>query len=388
MSFRGCFPRGAALAALFVFLGWILHADPESTPLPGEIRSRTLYLEAPAAILAACPRPDQRPLWRFRADPPARLPTILSNAGIPASLQADLLSPGITADEAGNLTLVVAPELVLRIHPSARQALYAHLATNPANHFHANPVLIPGDLEAWLAGSRLSTRQRGWLRQLIWRRGNCTAFSDVSLLVGSAGSAEEEAAAISIATRVRTLVATVRLPPLPQRRAFFDYWSAGGLNPDALPFLRAAAEQEEGTSIEIIHLLPSLCRDALYTYPSLADATGGRLPDCQWTSLNFFSPRPAPYYLDPGSSYLELTQGHDEVPAAERLGDLICYVRADGRIVHSCVHVAAGLVFTKNGSSITAPWLLQPRAEVDQVYLANPGDHVRCFRRKDRPAGA
>lgn len=383
MPFHRIFPRSAALAALFVFSGVLLRGDPERAPAPGEIRSRPLYLEAPATILSACPRPDQRPLWRFQADQPASLPAILSAAAVPLPLQEALLATGITRDEAGNLTLVVPPELVLRVPAEARQTLYTLLARNPANPFHAHPVLIPGDLEAWLAESRLSTRQRGWLRQLTWRRGNCTAFSDVALLVGMAGSAEEENAAISTATRVRALVATVTLPPRPQQRAFLDYWTAGGRNPDAMPFLRAALDQREGSAIDLIHLLPSLCRDALYTYPSLADATGGRLPDCQWTSLNFFSPRPAPYYLDPGSSYLELTQGHDEIPAPERLGDLICYVRADGSIVHSCVHLAADLVFTKNGSSITAPWLLQSRADVDAVYLVNPGDHVRCFRRKD-----
>jgi hypothetical protein len=49
--------------------------------------------------------------------------------------------------------------------------------------------------------------------------------------------------------------------------------------------------------------------------------------------------------------------------------------------VHSCVYLAADLVFTKNGQAPTVPWTLSTLADLLAFYPAHPPLDVRIFRR-------
>lgn len=374
----GLFPAlgfGAGQAA-----GNALRAETLNGPW-GTLVTRTVYLEAPQSVLDLCKRPDQVPLWVFPDRTAHEVGEFLVKAGVPKALSDAFFRPEALKSEQVGTTVIVNPDQLLALSAEARQAVYSELARFPENHFHATPVFIPGKVEEWLERSRLTLRQRELFLRTLWRRGGCTAFSDVSLLINQASSSAEIVAAIAATTRVPTVMVSVQLPPA-DRAAMLEYWRAGGRNQDAHDFLRNVLEQSDLNTFDLIHLLPALCRDALYTYPSLADAAGGQLPDCQWTSLNFFQARPAPYYLDGRSTFLELAATHTEVPQADRLGDLICFTTLDGRIVHSCVRVAGDLVFTKNGRNITAPWLLQHESDVAAIYLQGDVDRVRYFRLK------
>jgi hypothetical protein len=349
----------------------------------GTLVTRSVYLEAPQSVLDLCKRPDQVPLWVFPNLTSRQVGEFLTKAGAPSDLTAAFFRPEAAQSESVGTTVILNPTQLLALSPEARQLVYTELARFPENHFHANPVFITGGVEEWIERSRLTPRQRELFRRTLWRRGSCAAFSDVSLLINQATSSAEITAAVAATTRVSTVMVSVQLPPA-DRGAMLDYWRAGGRNQDAHDFLRNVLDQADLTTFDLIHLLPSLCRDALYTYPSLADAAGGQLPDCQWTSLNFFQARPAPYYLDGHSTYLELAATHKEIPQADQLGDVICFMSADGRIAHSCVRVAGDLVFTKNGRNITTPWLLQREAEVAAIYLQGEIDRVRYFRLKPK----
>lgn len=383
---RGCFRCLGLLVGLLPVAGFGagegagLRADTLTGPW-GTLVTRTVYLEAPQSVLDLCKRPDQVPLWVFPNRSSREVGEFLVKAGVPKDLSDAFFRPEAQKNETVGTTVIVNAEQLLALSPEARQTVYAELARFPENHFHANPVYIPGKVEEWIDRSRLTARQRELFQRALWRRGGCAAFSDVSLLINQATSNAEIVAAIAATTRVPTLMVSVQLPPV-DRAAMLDYWRAGGRNQDAHDFLRNVLEQSDLNTFDLIHLLPALCRDALYTYPSLADAAGGQLPDCQWTSLNFFQARPAPYYLDGRSTFLELAATHTEIPHADRLGDLICFTAADGRIVHSCVRVAGDLVFTKNGRNITAPWLLQHEADVAAIYLQGDVDRARYFRLK------
>ena len=347
----------------------------------GTLVTRTVYLEAPQSVLELCKRPDQVPLWVFPNRTAREVGDFLVKAGVPKDLSDTFFRPEALKNESVGTTVIVNADQLLALSAEARQRVYTELARFPENHFHANPVFIPGQVEGWIERSHLTAHQRELLRRTLWRRGECAVFSDVSLLLNQATSSAEITAVMAATTRVPTLMVSVQVPPA-DRAAMLEYWRAGGRNQDAHDFLHNALAQKDLASFDLIHLLPSLCRDALYTYPSLADAAGGQLPDCQWTSLNFFQARPAPYYLDGRSTFLELAATHVEIAQADRLGDLICFTTADGRIVHSCVRIAGDLVFTKNGRNITTPWLLQRDAEVAAIYLQGEVNRVRYFRLK------
>jgi hypothetical protein len=146
--------------------------------------------------------------------------------------------------------------------------------------------------------------------------------------------------------------------------------------------IRALLESTTDRPIDINLLLPALCRERLYTFPSLSDAIGGRLPDCNWTALNFFSEKPEPYFLDSKTSSIEIKEGYVALAQPSALGDLICFISPTGEVFHSCVYLADDIVFTKNGESPFAPWILMKLKNVAARYDHRDGSTVAFLRKK------
>jgi hypothetical protein len=325
--------------------------------------------------------PDQRPVWRFPGRDPRAVLESLAAAGVgPAALGA-LGAPGSVVVEEDKVSLLPGVDLLVGLSPGVRSAVYALLAGNGLNPHHERPQIVHGDVDEWLRGCALSARQLALFRSLLWRRDTAVLFSDVSALMAAAASAVEIEEARRVLTRVRTLRVTVIRPGPEDEGRFLDYWSAGGRNRTSAPLLNSTFEEAPGKGIDLSLLLPPLARERLYTFPSLQDAVAGRLPDCNWTSLNFFALRPRAYYLDGRTSYLALTEEYEEVPRADRFRDLIAFVSTDGLVLHTCVHVADDIVFTKNGQLLFAPWLLQRRADVAAIY-GREGRTLKFFRLK------
>jgi hypothetical protein len=64
------------------------------------------------------------------------------------------------------------------------------------------------------------------------------------------------------------------------------------------------------------------------------------------------------------------------------LGDLACFVGTTGEIVHTCVHIAADVVFTKNGQTPMAPWLLMRLGDVISIYDSGKSGSIQWYRRR------
>jgi len=362
-------------------------APPPASAVPaawGTIETTPLYLEATTDLLASTPRPDQTPLWYFAVSSPAELRTVLERVGFTEPLLSRLLEPALCKAERGGFVVLLPTEVVIDLPPATRQALYEVLARTPGNPNHEMPLFIPDDLATWLAGTHLSATQKRVWQQLVWRRGHLSAFSDLPVMIKLATSSDEVAAACRAVTRVKTFTARIQ-PAHGAQDAFLEYWSAGGRNLDALPLLHAIAERTDGPGLDLCHLLPSLARERLYTYPSLSDIIGGRLPDCQWTALNFFAANPQPYFLDGRTSYLELTENYTQIEQPGQLGDLFCFVTRAGVVYHSCIYLADDIVFTKNGVNPLAPWILMKLATVETIYDRGDGSRAVFYRQK--PAG-
>ncbi len=360
-------------------------ALPESAGAAhGRLKVSSFFLEAPDEVLRLAEAPDQRPVWRFPGRDPRVALEALAQAGLGAAGLAALSAPGAFAVEVDKVSFLPPVEFLLGMSQPERESVYSLLAGNGLNAYHAQPLRIQGEVDDWLRGSILSARQQGLLRALLWRRNGSWVFSDPAALSLLANSAAEVEEARRIMTRMRTLRVTVMPPAAGGGSRFRDYWLAGGMNPTVAPLLNGALEAVPDDGIDLALLLPTLARERLYTYPTLNDAIAGRLPDCNWTSLNFFAARPSTYYLDGRTSFLTLTQEYEQVPRAERLGDVIAFVTADGSVHHTCVHVAGDIVFTKNGQMIFSPWVLQPLADVVAIY-GGEGRALRFFRPKPGP---
>jgi hypothetical protein len=207
----------------------------------GTITIKSTYLEAPPALIELAPKPDQIPIWRFPGWTLAAIRDLLAKAGLSAAEQGVLLDSSNVRHEILGPVLLPPPALLIELAPAARQIIYEELAKLPPNSFHATPLPLPGNVDDWLRESKLSPRQRILFKQLLWSRGRCHVFSDISLLINQATSAAEIAAAISSQTRVQSLVASIRVPSLEQAESVLEYWRANRANSHVMPFFFRAS---------------------------------------------------------------------------------------------------------------------------------------------------
>jgi len=346
----------------------------------GEIRVRTLYLEAPAHLLALMSKPTSRPRWAFSGGTEASVRELLSRAALAPEMLTRMLDPARRVQQDG--ALIIFPEVddLITLTPEQRAVIYPELAKSELNEFHRDPVFITGEgIEDWLRQANLSERQKTAIRKMVWKRGKALVFSDLRTLMQLAESPAEVEQVFRTISRTRALYVELALPEQADASALIDYWSAGFADADTLPFLKAAMGRDSVTSVDISRLLPPAARRRLYTFPTLDQAVGGRFPDCHWTSLNFFNNTPAGYYLDTRLASGALIDQYQPVDGPRRFGDVLLFLKGEN-VSHSCVFIADDIVYTKNGENILAPWVLQRLSDVTAIYQPTDDITIRTFR--------
>ena len=268
------------------------------------------------------------------------------------------------------------------IPQETRSIIYTELARSELNEFHANPIhIVGGDVGEWLRETGLRPKLQDLIRRMTWRCGSALAFSDLRTLLSQAESDAEVRHIFKTTTRRRTLLVRLKIGPGSDMKSLVAYWSAGGRSLDIVPMLEAAGGRGCETEIDITHLLPAIPRRRLYTYPTPDLAARGRMPDCHWTSLNFFELTPKEYFLDLRLAANHLMQGYEKVGTPYRLGDVLVFMNPEGNAVHSCVYVADKIVFTKNGENSLSPWLLKRQSDIEEIYKRGPDWPVQAFRK-------
>lgn len=383
------YPRVCSLFALVAALCWagLAHAVPEpawtvkSGPW-GELMVRTVYLEPPENLLAIVAKPTTVTRWTFEQTTEKSVREVLLHLGVPEAVVARLVSPAQMVASGNNIVLLPSVEDLVALSVPVRSALYAELAKSSANEYQRDPVFIlGGDVEDWLSGCDMTKPQQELMRKLLWKRGSALVFSDIQALLTLAKGSEEVAAVFRTITRVRSLIVELKLPLSGGRATFIDYWSAGALNAERVPFLSAVTRRRAPQLIDVTQFLPTLARRRVYTFPTAAMGLKGRLPDCHWTSLNFFEEDPKDLFLDSGKASEHLLSAYVAVDPPYKFGDVLCFLdRGEG--LHTCVQVADDIVLTKNGDSILAPWTLMQVKDVDEIYRRTPDTRVQGYRLK------
>ena len=384
MSLRPSLVFGLVSVVCLGVLG-LFSAEPVwvSKPGPwGDLQVRTVYLEPPENILAIVAKPSSITRWTFEQTTEKGVRLTMEKAGLPSGLIDRLLGPTQIIASGNNVVVLPKVEDLVEISQAARSALYLELAKSAANEYQRDPVFIHGgDVDDWLADVEISKPQQAMLRKLLWRRGAALVFSDIQAVLSLAKNSEEVAAVFRTITRVRSLLVELKLPLKDGRATFIDYWSAGTLNAERAPFLVAITRRRAPQLIDITQFLPTLARRRVYTFPTAAMGLKGRLPDCHWTSLNFFEEEPKDLYLDSAKASEHLLADYVAIDPPFKFGDILCFLDK-GEGLHTCVQVADDIVLTKNGESILAPWTLMPMKDVDDVYRRSPDTRVQGYRLK------
>ncbi len=352
----------------------------------GRIRCAYIYLEAPKQLVENYPLPNTQARWAFPEAMRNDLPALFQKVGLPEIVGQTLLDPQSMVSADGMIFVFPKGPDLEALTPDTRARIYTELAKYPINEYHVDPVLIIGQtVQEWYKTSKLRPELIRKIEQLSYKRGETTAFSDISYLLSFAQSDSEARVIFKSMTRTRGILVKIEADHNTNIEEVVNYWSVGkGLRrKDVEPLLQSIIDTDGIEALPLSHMLPALVRKLIYTYPGLDMGKNGILPDCHWTSLNFFNYDPHEYLLDSRLATSAVLEKFEQVDPPYKYGDILFFLNKDtGDAYHSCVYLADNLVFTKNGRNLLSPWLIMKREDVEKVYLYRGDGRVQGFRKK------
>ncbi|MCB1230639.1 MAG: hypothetical protein KDN19_10255 [Verrucomicrobiae bacterium] len=356
----------------------------------GQLESYEIVLE-PADQLIREPLYTYPPLiWAFPPDwDLERIGHFLTRSGIAPAEVAAMLESGTVKHHVNATTLLPTARAIIDLNPQQRAALYAEFSKWGINPFQTAPFSLGGDNVSSLAALATHPFPEDFLKfadKFVFEGSPRNLLSDYPLLCTELP--DEVAVRIRFAKlllRSRALMVRLRIPEGTSLDEVRKYWTLDGKIESSLPALNAAFPTDDPAAappLDLVHLLPPLPRQLLYTYSPVALAVGEFRPDCFWSSLNFFEEDFSQRYLDPIVGEL---LGSEWIPVEKpyRFGDLILIKELrSGDAVHACNYLADDLVFTKNGKSFLRPWLIQPISEVEKTYSVDGFHQTAVYRHR------
>lgn len=360
----------------------------EANPGPwGRLQCAYVYLEAPKSLIEGFPLPSPTPRWTLPASEFSEVPALFARAGLSQTIIDQLLLPQNVVKRDGLVHLLPPLPTLENLSPESRAIIYTEFSKYPENEYLVDPVLIIGtSVDEWYRRSKLRPEIIQKIKKMSYMRGETIAFSDIPALLNYASTDSEARAIFKACTRTRNLMIRLMLDKNAKVDEIIKYWSFGvGIRrKDLEPLVLSIMELEGVDDLGISHLLPALARKLLYTYPGLDMAKHGVMPDCHWTSLNFFNYEPHEYLLDARLATSQVLENFIPVNPPYQYADVLFFLdNTTGDAFHSCVHLADNIVYTKNGRNILSPWVIMKLEDVKKVYLYKGNGRIQGFRRKD-----
>jgi hypothetical protein len=351
----------------------------------GQLEYETIREDLPDESVPV-PPPDQPPIrWVFQGYSKEQAIDFLRSAGITPA-QLDYLRKAGWEPAAEGVSVTPDDELILSLAPDARANIYSLLVSFPANSRQIDPLWFrKGHVEERLKDSGLSPSSVTLLKSLLYPHGQSSLlFVDMGPALRRIADDRERSCFVATVSRKRTLLARLRVGAESNLDSIIDYWSVGGRRRDVAPLLKALHHEGDAT-VSVLALLPPFARERLYVYPSLnSGGTEEGKQDCFWSAWNFFNSPPDNHYND--IHHVEtLNKYYHSIPAPTQLGDMVFLTTQDGVPIHAAVYVADDIVFTKNGESISQPWILAHMQDmIDEFGKKYPPDtppNVYWFRK-------
>jgi hypothetical protein len=298
-------------------------------------------------------------------------------------MEAVLIDPELWLEQSHAITVHVPREVVRDLPPAARKRIAEELAKFAANRHHMEPELILGDsAREWLEEFEISQPVLEFVDSALYSRGSFKAFADIPEALALCRNDAERLRLMAGFSRTSTIMAKVRIRAA-SPEALNEYWGTGLRRKSTLPLLESFFRVKGLNLIDVVHLLPAQIRKILFTFPDPLSTRSGYLPDCHWSSLNFFNPEPLESLSDPVNASAYVQEHFERVNPPYRLGDvLFLSERKTGMGLHSCAYVADNIVFTKNGRSPLQPWVLMTLEEVRKLYDLHFESEITAYRRK------
>lgn len=356
----------------------------------GKMSYYYFYLEAPRHLIELYPLRNPRTRWAVPLDQEMPFRSLLESLPMTERQKKLLFTPDNVGVSDGLYVMFPPAEVLETLSPEARSTLYVYLARFPENVDIQNPVRIrSGSVREWAAGTTMRPELVAKMEAMTYFRGDLMLFADFPYLLSLANSEEEARTLQKHSSRVRSMVVRLEVKHGTKVEDIMPYWTTGlGLRRKEVEQMLQAAIDTPGVSgFDLVHMLPPLPRKLLYTYPDSSMAVEGVLPDCHWTALNFFNYNPEPIYLDEFFAASRLLAAFEPVDPPYRFGDAMVFLTEEMNAYHSCIYIAADLVYTKNGRSLYAPWTMLNLKDVQSTYPDFEGNPLRVqgYRRKRVP---
>ncbi len=353
----------------------------------GRLQHFPFFLECPAVHLSKFHLCEPRPGWSVDISEAEKVLTRLAQCGLSGDFLEWIKKPGNQTTRGDQIIYFPPEEGVLNLAPEIRSAIYRELSRFPANENIVGPYLIPKDqFNTWFDNTTLRPELINLIKQMSYPRGDALAFSDQSFLSRFLTGEAEAREVLSILTRTPALMLQLILDKKSKINDIASYWSTGEARrtlPNFAPFLKSLQGAGETEMLDVVHLLPPLPRKLLYTYLDPICFGEGEVPDCHWSSLNFFKSTEEPYFLHSHFATTVVLERYQPVKPPYRFGDILTFLdNADGNAFHSCVYIADEVVFTKNGRNILSPWVFQSLAYVKMTFLYHNNGRIVGYRSK------
>jgi hypothetical protein len=321
--------------------------------------------------------------WRFPETTLDQVQAHFSEKDLTAAQKADLLAAIRPDTETKGFIIKPSDETIRTLSPEARGRLYRLLSLSPLNKAQVNAFRFSGKTpEDWLGGSPLEPHVADLLKSLIYRNGNYMFFADLPLVASQANTPQQRTDILRTLAHEHTFLMRLRIDDGADIEALATYWGRGGRTKDIRPIMDAMAELPGTHTLPVTYLLPGFARRRIFTYPSVSDDPFAANRDCHWSALNFFNEEPddrlgnrqyAAQYI--ANNYYVIYNGY-------QMGDLVFYMNGPGEVIHSAVYLADDVLFTKQGSRPSNPWMLVRMEDMKDFYPSAKPLEVHFYRRK------
>jgi hypothetical protein len=350
----------------------------------GQLETFEVLLEAPLDLIRAAEPKSVRTRWFFGNLKEEAVDALIRGIVRKGDLADQLCNRDRWLEDADGVTVFPKSEDLIKIEQGERVALYSQLARFQQNSFHVEPeILYGGSFEEWIRGVQLSQTARDFIRAVSYRSGSMIQFADLPALLGLLATDQERVDALRALSRTPSLVAKIIINSTPTEK-LASYWHKGFRLKDTSSFMASVKRNRNVDRMDLLHLLPSGIRKILYTFPDPTQARSGYLPDCHWSSLNFFNTQPLDRLADPLQATAYTLEKFAPVDPPYELGDVLFFTDTKtGDAYHSCAYLADNVVFTKNGRSPLQPWVLMKLESVKHLYDMHFETKISAYRRKD-----
>jgi hypothetical protein len=363
----------------------VLRTDEiQGNPGPwGDLIYIPIHISPPLELIEASNGYPPDTQWFFPDTTLVAIQSLFSGADITDAQRSALFAATQASPEINGFVSKPPDDVVRGLAPDARARLYRFLGKFPTNRAAANAFRFCGTADEWLAGSDVRPETRDLIRALSYRNGRFAFFADLGLVSPTLRSPAEKISLIKALSHESTLMMRLRVTDKSEVDSLVAYWGRGGRAKDVRPILESVAELAGAHTVAVPYLLPPFVRSRIYTYPSVADEPDASHRDCHWTALNFFNDPPDDRLMDRAyASKVISSPEYYVIYSGYQLGDLVIYKTGMDEVIHSAVYIADGVLFTKNGSRPSNPWMFIRMEDMKDFYPSDKPLTVQVLRRK------